>query len=235
MNTRVLAIAATVLLGIARFASGKDATVQIRAVLHDPSKPETRFFIGKVGAPLVPLKLAEEGLTESQRVPVENGSLNLFTSPTVDKIHPQAGLAASVKIAPGANSLIVIILPAPGETPAYRMVTLDDGAKAFPWGESKAINLTSVDFALEAGDQKLLLPSGQITPVPKVTKLDEYNRAQTNFYYKEGAQWVVAAERQMQYIATLRRLFLIYKAPSALAPDVRTIVDRPAPVFDKTR
>lgn len=226
---------ATLLLVLAGSASGQDSAVQIRAVLHDPAKPDARFFVGKVGETLLPLKLAEEGLTESQKVPVENGSLNLFTSATVDKANPQASLAATVKVAEGAGSLVVIILPSGEAAPGYRMVALDDRPAAFPWGESKAINLTPVEFALEIGDQKLTLPGGKVTPVPKVTKLDEYNRAQTNFYYKEGDQWVVAAERQMQYLATLRRIFLIYKSPGALAPDVRTIIDQPPPVFDKTR
>lgn len=65
---------------------------------------------------------------------------------------------------------------------------LDGDPKSFPWGESKAVNLTPVDFALEVGDQKVLLPGGKITAVPKVTQVDEYNRAQTNFYYKQADQ-----------------------------------------------
>ena len=92
--------------------------------------------------------------------------------------------------------------------------------------------MTPMDFALEVGDQKVLLPGGKITPVPKVTKLDEYNRAQTNFYFRESNRWVVAAERQMQYVDALRRVFLIFKSPGALAPDVRTVIDRPPPVLE---
>ncbi|MEO5713731.1 MAG: hypothetical protein ABIT37_09615 [Luteolibacter sp.] len=184
---------------------------------------------------MVPLKLVEEGLSEPQKVTVENGSLNLFTTANVDKNNPQASLAATVKVGDGVTSLIVIILPGSQSKPPFRMIALDDSPKSFPWGESKAVNLTPVDFALEVGDQKLLLPGGKITAVPKVTKVDEYNRAQTNFYYKDGEQWVVASERPMQYVATLRRLFLIYKTPNALAPDVRTVIDQPPPVFDKPR
>ncbi|MEO5915375.1 MAG: hypothetical protein ABIS50_14170 [Luteolibacter sp.] len=233
MTNRLLLASLAALLGLVKPATAQDSTIQIRAVLNDPSNPEAKFYVGKVGETMTLLKLAEEGLTDSQKVTVENGSLNLFTTPTVDKNNPQAGLAATVKIPAGPNSLIVIILPAPHGTPSYRMMVLDDDVKSFPWGESKAVNLTSVDFALEVGGQKILLPGGKITPVPKVTKLDEYNRAQTNFYYKQEDQWVVAAERQMQYSNMLRRVFLIYKLPNALAPDVRTIVDTPPPVFDK--
>jgi hypothetical protein len=232
MTTPSLFAAFAVVFCIVIPASGQDTTIQIRAVLNDPAKPDAKFFIGKVGESLVPLKLADEGFTEPQKITPENGSLNLFSSATVDKNNPQASLAATVKVPPGATSLIVIIIPAPQGTP-YRMAVLEDDPKSFPWGQSKAVNLTPVDFALEVGEHKISIPSGKIIPVPKVTKLDEYNRTQTNFYYKQGNQWVVAAERQMQYVGTLRRVFLIYKAPAAVGPDVRTIVDQPPPDFEK--
>lgn len=225
--------ALAVLLCLMKPASGQDFTIRIRAVLLDPSKPEARFFVGKAGEPRVPLNLAEEGISEAQKVSTEDGYLNLFSSPTVEKNSPQANLAAAVKVASSSSSLIVLIFPAPRAIPPYRMLVLDDDPKSFPWGQGKAVNLTSVDFALKVGEHKLPIPGGKITTVPKVTKLDEYNRAQTDFYYKQDDQWVVAAERQMQYVGTLRRLFLIYKDPLALAPEVRTIVDEPPPDLGK--
>jgi hypothetical protein len=223
------------LLGLVVFAAGQDATIQIRAVLQDSAKPDAKFYVGKVGDSLLPLKLAEEGLTDPQKVTTENGVLNLFSSATVDKVSATAHLAATLKIPAGCSRSVVIIVPAaPGALLPYRMVALDDDPASCPWGESKVVNMTPVDFALEIADHKLLLSGGKITAVPKVTKLDEYNRAQTNFYYKQGDQWVIAAERQMQYLNTLRRVFLIYKSPNALAPDVRTIVDQPPALLDKS-
>jgi hypothetical protein len=236
MNTRRHSAILIILLGLAAFATGKDINLQIRAVLQDPAKPDAKFFVGKAGAPLVPLKLADEGLTESQKVSTENGNLNLFTSATVDKASPLAGLAATVKIPAGSSRLIVIIAPAaPGMVPPYRMVVLDDDPKSFPWGECKAVNLTSVDFSVEFGDQKVILPGDKVTAVPKVAKLDEFNRSQTNFHYKQKDQWVVATELQMQFIGTLRRVFVIYQTPGALVPEVRTLVDQQPAVLDKRR
>jgi hypothetical protein len=202
---------------------GQESSLQMRAVLHDPAQPEMQFFVGKVDG-LVPLNLVAEGLAEPQKISTENGLLNLYSSAVVDKNNPSASLAASVKVPPGASRVIAIILPSQG-TPPYKMFLLDDDAGSFPWGESKAVNLTGVDFAVEIGEHKILVPSGKIMAVPKVKKLDEFNRAQTNFYYKNEDRWVVAAERQMQYIDTLRRVFLIYKSQNAVGPDVRTIMD----------
>ncbi len=229
MIIRLFQATSLVLLSLTVSVHAEESSTMVRAVLHDPSKPDAQFFYGKVGESMLALKLSEEGLAEPQKLPVENGSLNLFTSSKVDKNNPQASLAATIKVAPGQSRVILIILPAGQGTPPYRLVAVPDDPKSFPWGESKAVNLTPVDFAIEAGEHKLPIPSGKVTTVPKVTKLDEYNRAQTNFYYKQGDQWVVAAERQMQYVSALRRVFLVYKSPGALAPDVRTIVDNAPP------
>lgn len=233
MTNRVFSFSLTLLLGLVSLANASDAVLQVRAVLHDPSKPDAQFFVGKVGETLTPLKLVDEGLTDPQQVFAENDTLNLFSTATVDQHNPKASLAATVKIPAGASRFMVFILPSDKGTTPYSMVLLNDDARSFPWGESKAVNLTSVDFAIEVGEHKIRVPGGKITPVPKVTKLDEYNRTQTNFYYKQADAWLVAAERQMQYANSLRRVFLIYKAPGAVGPDVRTIVDHPPPEFDK--
>lgn len=233
MTIRRIPATLALLISLVALATGQEATFQIRAVLQDSAHPDAKFFVGKVGDSLLPLKLAEEGLTESQKVSTENGSLNLFSSATVDKSNPLASLAATIKVPVGPSRLIVIIVPgAPASSLPYRMVVLDDNPISFPWGESKAVNLTPVDFALEIGDQKVLLPGGKITAIPKVAKVDEYYRAQTNFYYKQADQWVIAAERQMQYVVTVRRVFVIYKTPDALAPDVRTLVDQATPIVE---
>ncbi len=236
MTRRRIYAAVALLFSLVALAAGQDSTLQIRAVMLDSANSGVKLFVGKTGEPLLPLKLAAEGLTESQKVATENGSLNLFLSATVDPANPLASLAATVKVPVGPSRLIVLIVPGtPGTAPPYRMVVIGDDPASFPWGESRAINLTPVDFGLEIGTQKVRLPGGQITAVPKITSVDEYNRAQTNFYYQQADQWVIAAERQMQYLDTMRRLFVIYISPGALAPDVRTLVDRPPAVPDKAQ
>lgn len=239
MTQRLLTTAFALVTAFTALATAQESTTTtllIRSVLNDPAQPEMKFFTGKPGDAMVALKLVAEGFGEPQKVQAENGNLYLFSTATVDKNNPQASLLATIKVPTGAaaaGSLIVIILPSPkGTATPYSGIAIGDDARSFPWGESKAINLTPVEFAIEAGEHKLPLPPGKVTAVPKVTKVNEYNIAQTNFYYKQDNQWVIAAERQMQYANTLRRVFLIYKGPEAVAPDVRTILDRPPAVFD---
>jgi len=49
--------------------------------------------------------------------------------------------------------------------------------------------------------------------------------AQTNFYYKQAEEWVAFTERQLQYLDTTRRIFLVHLTPGSTEPIVRTIVD----------
>ncbi len=228
----MIRIAAFLLLFVLT-STAQEKGIVLRALLHDPVNPIARLFVGKPGGTMLPVEFALESLSQPVGVPSSDGSISLFSSAEVDPEKPLASLAATAKVPAGAGSLIAVLVPSGKDSPPYKMVLIDDGPRAFPWGESKALNLTPVDFAIEVGEHKLSLPGGKLTAVPEVKKLDEYNRAQTNFHYKQNAHWLLAAERQMQYDPKLRRLFIIYRSPSAIAPDVLTIVDHRPPVEEK--
>jgi hypothetical protein len=85
--------------------------------------------------------------------------------------------------------------------------------------------LIGVKTAIQAGEHRLPINLGEITRVPPVTKVNEYNMAQTNFYYQKGYSWVAFTERQLQYFDAYRRLFIVHATPGALTPKVTTIVD----------
>ena len=53
MVTHLFPAAFAVLLGLAGMSRGQDSMIQIRAVLHDPGKPDARFYVGKMGEALV--------------------------------------------------------------------------------------------------------------------------------------------------------------------------------------
>jgi hypothetical protein len=85
--------------------------------------------------------------------------------------------------------------------------------------------LIGVKTAIQAGEHRLPVHPGKITRVPPVKKVNEYNMAQTNFYYQKGYSWVAFTERQLQYLDAYRRLFIVHATPGALTPKVTTIVD----------
>ena len=200
--------------------------VQIRAVLHDPLHPTAElFYPDKTGA-VVKLEFLPQDLTGALFTLPVNGSLVLYDKATIDPKNPAASLAASVKLPPDLKRAMVVVLPAPaGTKPAYRMVVIDDSAKAFPKGESRVLPLVGVETAIQAGEHRLPVHPGKITTVPPVMKRNEYNMAQTNFYYQQGEAWVPFTERQLQFLDAYRRLFIIHATPGALQPSVTTIVD----------
>ncbi len=207
-------------------ATEKPIPVRIRAVLHDPVNPTANLFYTAETEAVVQLNFRPQDLTETLFMLPVNGSLMLYDKATIDPENPAASLAASAKLAPDLKQVIVIVLPAPaGERPAYRMLVIDDSEKAFPNGESRVISLINGESAIQAGEHKLPVHPGKIAAVPPVKKVDEFNMAQTNFYYQQGGSWVAFAERQLQFLDACRRLFIIHATPGALQPTVTTIVD----------
>lgn len=226
--TSLFFVLAAVLIPLASHAqqSSTSGALQIRAVLHDPVNPVADLFLPNQAGQVVKLKLVGEGLSDAQSTTPVNGSLVLYNKAVVDPKNPAASLAASVKIPAGMKRAILVVLPAAPDTkPAYRMVLIDDSPGAFPGGESRVLSLVTFEAALQAGEHKLQLKPASVTKVPAVKQVNEFNMAQTNFYYKEGESWVAFTERQLQYLDEFRRIFLVYLTPGSTQPFVTTIVD----------
>jgi hypothetical protein len=203
---------------------------RIRAALHDPVHPVADLFYTDKTGNITKLELLSQDLTSPIMTQLTNGSLVLYDKVAVDPKNPEASLAASCKVPPGAKQGAVVILPSQlGTKPAYRMVFIDDSTKVFPKGESRLLTLTSMETAVEAGEHKVSIHPGEIARLPPVRKVNEYNMAQTNFYYKQGETWTVFTERQLQYIDDYRRIFIVYVTPGANQPTVSTIVDTATP------
>jgi len=226
-KSSLLAAAAILLPLTVRAQSGEGAAqFQIRAVLHDPVHPVAELYLADQSGKVSPLKLVPEGLSVPQMTVPVNGSIVLYNTAAVDPKNPQPSVAATVKIPGNAKRAIMVVLPSPPDTkPAYRAVLIEDSPTAFPKGESRVLSLLGVDTAIEAGEHKLPLPAGKITNLPPVKKVNEFNMAQTNFYYKEGTSWVPFVERQLQYIDQFRRVFIVHVTPGSTFPSVTSVVD----------
>lgn len=204
----------------------KPVPVQIRAVLHDPLNPVANLFYPDKDGAIMPLAFRPQDLTEPLLVLPANGSLVLYDKAAVDPENPAASLAASATLPDGIKRAIIVVLPSPGgQKPAYRMLVIDDSKQAFPYGESRVIPLVGVETAIQAGEHRLSVNAGKITRVPPVRKVNDFNMAQTNFFYQQDEKWMPFTERQLQYLDVCRRLFIVHATPGALTPTVTTIVD----------
>lgn len=204
--------------------------IQIRAILHDPLGSSGKLFYSDKNGAIAELELLSLDLSRPVMTSLVNGSLVLYTKATVDPKKPEGNLAASCKIPAGAKRGIAIILPsAAGILPPYRMIFIDDSAKAFPKGESKILTFIPTEAAIEVGEHKLPIHPGAMVRVPPVTKVNGFNMAQTNFYYKQGDAWTVFTERQLQYLDGFRRIFLVYGSPGVPQPIVFSIIDTAIP------
>jgi hypothetical protein len=209
---------------------GVSMPIQIRAVLQDPMKPTADLFVCDSSGSIVQLELRPKDLSSPLVVQTINDSIILYDKPTGDPHKTGSNLAATCKVPAGSKTGVIIILPSAVDTkPAYRVVFIDDSAKAFPKGESRILTLLPVEVAIEAGEHKLPIRPGEITRLPPVKKVDEFNLAQTNFYFKKQEVWSVFIERQLQFADKVRRIFIVHRTPGALDPTVSTILDASKP------
>ena len=199
-------------------AMGANRDLEMRAYLHDPVRPLTTFQFKATGDKLMPLELRSEGLSPTYKTTLTDDEL---------VIHLANGeVAARAKVAAEIKQAAVLIVPAPANaSPTYRLVVIDEAPATFPWGTSRLVSLLGVETALQAGEHKLPLPGGKITTLPEVKKLDEFNMAQTNFYYREGTAWVPFTERRLQYTGQMRRIFVVHATPGSQQPFVVTLID----------
>jgi hypothetical protein len=229
LSKKLLLVALSCVSMLASAQDPESPPIQFRVVLQDPMNPSANLFFRDSAGVVVQIELRPKALSLPMVTKTVKGSLVLYDKATIDPEKPDASLAAICKIPVGAKRGIVIILPSPADTkPPYRMVFIDDSAKAFPKGESRILTLMPTELAMEAGEHKLPIHPGEIARLPAVRKVDEFNMAQTNFYFKKGDSWTVITQRQLQYLDRIRRIFIIHVTPGAVHPTVNSITDNTA-------
>lgn len=232
MRKLILSIVALGLCSIGHAQSaGEAAPIQIRAVLHDPAHPVVDLFILDPSDAVVKLDLRRANLSPAQMTRPVNGSILFFNAANVDLEKPMENVAATMKVPPGLNRVIVILVPPPPDSKfAMHAVLIDDTANGFPKGESRILSMIPVEVGIQAGEHRLRAEPGKVTRIPAVEKRNEFNIAQTNFYYNKDDSWVVFTERQIQYLDKFRRIFLVSVPPGGGHPYITTIVDTAAPM-----
>ncbi|MEK7953227.1 hypothetical protein [Luteolibacter soli] len=194
----------------------------VRAFLNDPANPAAELFANDAPDHLLPLVLAPGELPAGQTVVVIDGKLNLYSSAKIDP----ASLVASAPVPKGLKQAIAIIQPrGDAKKPPCGIVFVDDSIAAFPPGESRAISFTTLPIAIQAGEHKIAVAPGKITPVPPVKSVDPYNMAQTNFLYQAGNAWVPFSEAKMKFLKDYRQVFICAVRPGGKSPTLVTLVD----------
>lgn len=200
--------------------------IQLRAVLHDTMKSTANLFVSGDDGNAVRVEFRQKDLTRPFTAQTLDGTLSLYDTAIFDFNKPNLGLAATCKIPVGTKRGIIIILPSPADAkPAYRIVFIDDSAKAFPKGESRILALFPSETAIEVGEHKIPILPGKITRIPPVEKVNDFYVAQTNLYYKQSEKWISFSHLQMQYLDKIRRIFIVYATPKTNDPCVITISD----------
>lgn len=216
--------------GVSAQQTNQAAPLQLRAILHDPTNRAANLFYSDKNGVIHPINFRPHDLTNVMEIQPLNGSIVLYDKAIINPEKPEESVAATCKVTAEMKKIIIVVIPAPEDSkPAYRLILINDSEQTFARGESQIISLIPVDAAIQAGEHKLQIPSGKITRLPAVRGVNEYNKAQTNFYYSKNDSWIAFTERQLNYVDATRRIFIIHATLGALQPVVTTIVDTTMP------
>jgi hypothetical protein len=223
---KILALITFVAFGLPAYAQPPAAKpLLISAFLQDPTKPNIKLFIKGKDEKLGPLNLVPGSLSKAQETIAVGGTFTLFSSAAVDPQNPAASLAGSVTVPAGINQAFAIIVPSPaGKTPPYQIVLIDRSPATFKSRESRILALTNLELATQVGEHKLPILPGKITPVPPVVKVDAFNMAQTNFYFKKEGQYTSLNESRIKFLNDQRQLFIIGMRANG-NPTLTTLID----------
>lgn len=227
MIVRLLALLIPALFAASAHGAGEGASrIKLRALLHDPMNPSAELYLQGAGTALVRVNVSLEGIGEAQEATVNEGTLRLFSSATINPEKPLENLAASIAVPENLRQAIALIVPSGARSGApYRMMLIDDSPSAFPMGESRVINLTGLELACRAGEHRKVVKPASVESIPRVTQVNDMNQAPARFYQKSGDEWMLLSERPTQFAATLRNLFLLYTMPHVPEAQVRTLID----------
>ncbi|MEY3395883.1 MAG: hypothetical protein RL346_2120 [Verrucomicrobiota bacterium] len=200
--------------------------ISARAVYHNPANPVVNLFYCDRSGSIQPVNFKPQALSDRMEIQLPDDMIVLYDKAVIDPEKPEESVVASMNLSPETQKMIMLIVPRPAALkPAYRILVINDSAESFARGESKIVSMISAESAIRAGEHKLQIPPGKITRLPVVRQVNDFNMAQTNFYYSHHDSWIAFAERQLHYIDATRRIFIIHATPGALQPAVSTIVD----------
>ena len=198
----------------------------IRVLVHDPVRPVPELHVADDRGGVVPLNLVSKDLSGTQQVRLAGDRLAFYSSSETDTSEPGESLIGSVRIPPSAEKAIVVLFPE-GDGKGYRGLVIDDSAGRFPNGTSRVINGTPVEIAVRAGEHRLAVKPGAVLKIPPVSRKNDFNFAQTDFFYRldEKSQWTSFSERQLKFVDSARRIFVTFVSKGAVAPAVSTVLD----------
>ena len=203
--------------------------VTIRAFLNQSTPAAGGLFVHDSPNSLTALDLTRGELPAGQMVALIDGKLTLFNTSSMDPQKLKGGVVGAVSVPPSIDHAIAIIQPRGDGKPGYGVVLIDDSFSAFPRGESRVVSFTTFPTALQVGEHKIPAASGKITKVPVVKKVDAYNMAQTNFYYKRETAWIPFSESKLKYLDAYRQVFICSVRAGGKSPMLTTLIDDSKP------
>lgn len=138
---------------------------------------------------------------------------------------------AAASIPAGVDAVVLVFLPAAGaaESPAWRVLVIEDSPARFPDAGAHVANLYNGDIRFVIGEHRSLLPRGESHGFRRPQQRDPFNMAPVIVQFQDGESWRTASESTLRFTPGSRFLILAYIDPGSGRPRVATFPDiRPA-------
>jgi len=136
--------------------------------------------------------------------------------------------AATAKIPAGANSAILIFVPAPAKSSTsnpWRVLVIEDSEKNFPDGGAFVANFHSGDIRFVLGEHRGALRPGGLKGYARPESRDTFNMAPVVFQFQQKEQWRIGNESALRFLPGMRYLIIAYTDPLSKRPKIKTVQD----------
>jgi len=229
LATSILAIA--LLIPSAAFAQSTRA-INFRAVCFRHEQKIDKVLVPspseKGGMLEVPLYTTD--YSELRKMKIKNGIavFSVEDPDSKDEKNPYRAVG-SAKVPASSQILFVFLPPAKGSKLPYRVIALPDDLRAAPWRSVRLLNIAPVAARFNLGEfsgknAKLLAP-GKMTIVPRIRKLNKYNRYNVLIEFQMKNKFVGVSNTRWSSVKGKRDLAIAYIDPKTHRPVVNLYPD----------
>lgn len=179
------------------------------------------------GEDSVKIEMPVENFSRQQRIVLKNGTayfFKLIQDPTGER-REEKKVVASVKVPSSYQEVFFYFEPkAKGEE--YHVRVMADDYRHFPQGGVRVLNLSSHLLRFDVGEHRgQKVKSRSMVVLPKVSRKDRYNMAQTTFHFAAKKQWHKVSEFKKQFTDSKRMLIVAFLDRASGIPQIRTYDD----------
>ncbi len=207
-------------------------TIKFRAVCFRHEKKIDKVLVpapGEKGG-VLEVPLYTSGYSDQMQMKTKGGVAVFSVENPDSKSEEDLYLPVGTARVPASTPILFVFLPpAKGSKLPYRVMALPDDLRAFPWQGVRMLNIATVPAKFHLGEyadkKAITVAPGKIKAVPRVRKLNKYNRYNVLIEFKGKNGFVGVSNTRWSSVKGKRDLAIAYIDPKTHRPVVSLYSD----------